>query len=889
MQWGKAYRRVRMLVLRERLARELDEEMAFHVERAADSFRERGVPEEDAAARAARRQFGNQLRMQERSVEAWGWGWLSSFLQDVRFGLRMLLRRPAFATVVILVLALGIGLNAAMFSIVEAVLLRPLPYRDAKQLTILWQSSTEHRATGEWFNTYRDFEEWRRRSKSFSTLAALSWATGGGKTAEWRGKRQSVVAIPVSAGFFSLLGVQARYGRVFEPRDGEGGCAVVLSHPYWRDQLGGDKQIVGTTLTLDQRACQVVGVMPEQFSFYPRETSLWTVITPDSGFVRDPWRSPTAVFGRLRPGVSREAAEQEAAAIEASVAAERPAGIVWPRSVPVVLDLQTEFTWLTGRNLRQGLLILSGAVAMVLLIACVNVASLLLARAAERQREMAIRASIGCGRARMMRQLLTESLVLSMCGAAVGVGLAVAMLHIFRITNPVDLPPGNVAEVRWQVLLFVAALSALATLLCGVVPAWRASRTELTDALKGDARVGGRGSQRVAKTLVVLQAALSMMLLSGAALLASSLVRLGETPIGYRTDHLLTAEMNLEVSTKKDVDRQQHLAEAVLQRVSALPGVRDATLTSSVLPLGSDVLAVAGKTFDPHTTAHNVASQTVSPEFFQTAQIPLLAGRGFMGNDRKDTLAVAVINAQLAQLYFPAGDALGRQIKLGSPEDKAAPWLTVVGVVGNVKSTTVFREMGYITAPGVYRPAAQAPAQATTLLIRTADEPTAMSEEVQRAAMSIDKDIVISRVKTMQAILSEQSAQPRFRTVLLGGFAGMALLLAALGIYGLLMQQVLRRTLEIGIRMAFGANRRQILERIMRQALGLSAGGVALGVAGSLAAGRALASLLYETRASDPLLLGGATTVFLLVALCAGLVPAWRASRVEPMVSMRAE
>ena len=252
-----------------------------------------------------------------------GFGWWESVAQDLRFGVRMLLRRPVFSLVVISVLALGIGLNAAMFSIVEAVILRPLPYRDAKQLTIVWQSSPEHRATGEWFDTYRDFQEWQRRSRSFASLAALSWATGS-QTAEWHGKRQRVLAIPVSDGFFSMLGVQAQYGRVFEPRDAAGGCAVVVSYAYWRDQLGADKAAPGRTLTLDQRACHVVGVMPERFSFYPRETSLWTVITPDSDFVRQPWKTPTGVFGRLRPGVSRAAAEQELAAIEASIAAERP-------------------------------------------------------------------------------------------------------------------------------------------------------------------------------------------------------------------------------------------------------------------------------------------------------------------------------------------------------------------------------------------------------------------------------------------------------------------------------------------------------------------------------------------------------------------------------------
>jgi putative ABC transport system permease protein len=463
------------------------------------------------------------------------------------------------------------------------------------------------------------------------------------------------------------------------------------------------------------------------------------------------------------------------------------------------------------------------------------------------------------------------------------------VLRIFRAANLVELPPGNVVEMHWQVLLFVAALSVLCTLMCGVAPAWRASRADLTDALKSDARGGGIATQRAAKALVVMQVALSLILLSGAALLTTSLARLTAAPLGYRTDHLLTAEMNLAVRPGMDVDTEERLAETVLQQLSALPGLRSAALTTSVLPRGSDVAAVAGKTFDSRTAAHDVASQTVSAEYFRTAEIPLLAGRGFTPSDRKDTEPVALINARMAQQYFPAGDTLGRQIKLGSPEDKSAPWLTVVGVVGNVKTTTVFREMGYITAPVVYRPMTQAPGQAATLLMRTAGEPMRMSEQVQQAVTGVDRDLVISHVKTMETILREQSAQPRFRTLLLGGFAGMALLLAALGIYGLLTQQVIRRTLEIGIRMALGANRTQIVERIVRQALSLTAIGIVLGIAGSVAAGRVMAGLLYETNASDPWLLSAVTAVFVLVALAASLMPAWRASRVEPMVAMRAE
>jgi predicted permease len=883
-RWRKADGRVRMLFRRRRLARELDEEMSFHLEHAARSLHEGGLPR-DAAAQEARRRFGNALRIRERSMETWDFGWVESVAPDLRFGIRMLLRRPVFASVVIAVLGLGIGLNAAMFSIVEAVILRPLPYRDAKQLTIVWQSSAEHRATGEWFDSYRDFEEWQRRSRSFESLAALSWASGP-KIAEWRGKRQKVVAIPVSSNFFSMLGVQAQYGRVFEPRDA-GSCAVVVSYAYWRDELGAEKNVPGQNLTLDQQSCLVAGVMPERFSFYPREASLWTVITPQSEFVQLPWKSPTAVLGRLRPGVSRAAAEQELAAIESSIARERPRSMVLLPSVPVVLDLQREFTWLAGRNLRQGLTMLSAAVALVLLIVCVNVASLLLGRSAERQREMAIRASIGCGRTRMMRQLLTEALVLSMCGAAAGVGMAEAVLRIFRTTNPVELPPGNVVEIRWQVLLLVAALSLLCTLVCGVVPAWRASRIELMGALKSDARGHGVRTQRAAKVMVMLQVALSLVLLNGATLLATSLARLSNEWLGYRADHLLTADLSLPMESAADARERE--SEAMLQRVSALHGVQSAALASTLLPLGADVLAVAGKAFDEHTAAPNVASQVVSTEYLRTAEVPLLAGRTFASSDRKGTQAVAIINTRLAEEYFPAGDALGRQIKLGGPEDHSSPQLTVVGVVGNVKTTNVFREMGHVTPPVVYLPMAQAPGQATTLVVRTAAEPMQISEQVRQAVTSVDREAVVSDMKAMQTILQEQSAQPRFRTMLLAGFAGMALVLAALGIYGLLTQQVMRRTLEIGIRMALGENKRHIVERIVRQALNLTAVGIVLGIVGSFAAAKIISGLLYETSASDPWLLGAAIAVFVIVALGASVAPAWRASSVDPIVSMRAE
>ena len=408
---------------------------------------------------------------------------LESLLQDARFGWRILARRPGFSLVVIVVLALGIGANTAMFSIINAVLLRPLPYRDSDRLALVWQSTNQHRTTGEWFNTYREFEEWQGHSRSFEKLAALSWAVGS-KSLMWHGKRQQVLAIPASVDFFSMLGVGAVVGRTFEQSDLSAGCTIVLSHAFWQDDLGSPTGLVGESIRLDQTECRVVGIMPGGFSFYPTQTALWTLMIPDSDFAKDPWRSVTGVFGRLRPGISRSAAESELETLERNILPEAPADLVLPQAVPVVLDLQSEFTWLAGRNLQTALVALFVAVFLVLLIACVNVANLLLAQAAGRQRELAVRASLGAGRGRLIRQLLIESTLLSCGGAAVGTLMAFAAVRLFRAKTPVELPPGNLVEVNWQVFAFTALLAVVAAGLFGLVPAWRASRLDLNEALK---------------------------------------------------------------------------------------------------------------------------------------------------------------------------------------------------------------------------------------------------------------------------------------------------------------------------------------------------------------------------------------------------------------------
>src|SRR5579864_4140077 len=814
---------------------------------------------------------------------------LEGFLQDLRFGLRYLSRRPAASLVIILVLGLGIGANAAMFSIVSAVLLKPLPYKDSERLVLVWQSTSAHRNTGEWFNTYREFQQWREKSRSFEKLAALSWATGP-KSLAWRGKKQKILAIPTSLDFFSMLGVAAAQGRTFEQADLQQGCTAVLAHAFWQNELGAPADLVGRDLPLDDKECRVVGVMPKGFSFYPSQTSLWMLMTPDSPYGKDPWRSVTGVFGRLQPGISREAAQSELEVLEKNVLGEAPSDLALPRNaLPVVLDLQTEFTWLAGRNLRLALIVLLAAVFFVLLIACVNVANLLLAQAADRQRELAIRASLGCGRGRLIRQLLVESMILAVAGAGAGIAMAVTAVRVFAAHSPVELPPGNTVKVNWQVMAFTAILAGVTALLFGLVPAWRSSRPDINEALKDGGRsLAGREALRTRSVLVAGEVGLSLVLLAGAGLLLESLGRLASTPLGFRTDHLLTAALDLPDQKYATPDQKLQFFDKLKGFARSIPGVEQASLSSSIYLAGSYVLAVEGQPFSLDRAAHNVAQQTIDPGYLRNMDIPLLHGREFETRDRDNTQAVAIVNQALADAYFPRQNPIGRQIKLGKPESKQ-PWLTIVGVAGNVKTTTVFQEMGYVVSPAVYRPLAQLPPASVALLLRTNGDPNALAKPVQNAVRGLDDEITLSDLKTMEERLRDLRAEPRFRTILLSSFAGLALVLAALGIYGLLMQSVVRRTKEIGIRMALGASRQNVVRVILLQAFTTVFAGICSGLAATLILVRFIGGLLYDVHPQNPLMLAAVSIVLILTSAFACFIPARRATTVDPLQALRSE
>lgn len=787
----------------------------------------------------------------------------------------------------VLILALGIGANTAVFSILDAVLLRPLPYKNADRLVAVWQRIPPEKI-GMAFDTYRQFDEWNRSSRSFEKLAAATWARNAGAVLSWKGQKREILAVPVSTNFFSMLGVSAAQGRTFTADDLKDPCTVVLSHQFWQERLGGETGWLGRSLTLDGMSCAIAGVMPKDFSFYPKQTELWTLITPGSKFAQKPWEMPIGVFGLLKPGVSRAAAAAELASIEKRIINEDP-GWASLKPEPDVLDLQWEFTWLTGRNLRRSLFILFAVVIFVLLIACVNVANLLLGRAAERQKELSLRAAIGAGRSRLIRQLLTESGLLSLAGAVLGVFFAIVCVRYVGAKEATQLPPGNPVSVNWEVLVFTVLLAILTGLLFGLVPAWKASRIDLNESLKQSSPAASRGamSQKTSRTLVVAELALSLVVLVAAGLLIESMIRLADAPLGYMRDHLLTAALPLPASSYPRADDQTRFRERLGLRLSALPGVEGVAFGPSLNTLPGMSAVTVEDERGSLRTASAAIPESVGVDYYRVLGIPLLQGRAFTDADDAGSLPVAMVNEAFAREFFPKGSALGRRIKAGTAGAKE-PWLTIVGVVGNVSRPTLF--MGYSQESSIYRPLRQdATASELAVFIRAAGDPRAHKADIVHAVAEVDNNLPEPAVQTVDESLSSFMAEPKFRAELFGVFAGLALLLATVGIYGVLSQLVTQRTHEIGIRVALGASRQDVLRLVLGEGLKLIFAGIGIGVTGGLLVTRLLSNMLYGVGAADPLTFGSVSLLLAAVALFACYVPARRAMRMSPLLALRCE
>jgi len=794
-------------------------------------------------------------------------------MPDLSYALRNLRRTPGFAFIAIFILALGIGATTAVFSIVDAVLLHPLPYPHPDRLVAIWEKLDRDPNGPPVFDSYRDFQVWQRGAHSFEQLAPATWANAS-RIVTGAGPAQGVLAMPVGLDFFAMFGMAPELGRTFQAPDLGGGCTVVLSHRFWEQAFQGDRNVTARRIALDQDACTIAGVMPAAFQFYPEATRMWVLITPNSPIARDPENANVGVFGRLRPGATFEAASREVAMLRRADGRVDEAG---SERAPVVFSLAEQFAYVTGPTLRLTVALLFGAVCFVLLIACVNLANLLLGRSLLRRKELAVRVALGAGRRRLVRQLLTETLLLSSAGALGGIVLAELAVRGFRAWNPIDMPPGNPVTVNPMVLAFAAGLAILTAIVSGLLPALRASRVDPIDALKA----GGRGASfgprhgRTARVLAGAQVMLSISLLAGAGLLIESVNRMGSVSMGFRSSHVFSVMVSLPKWAYTDESHRARFYRDALNRVPGAAFVNSLPMNGG--RFSSQTLVVEGRPEPAPGARRDTAEILVSADYFQVMDVRLKRGRFPACPECKEQ--VAVINEALARKYFPNEDPVGKHIRLADKK-----WLTITGVVGNEKDRNFFREMTWEEMPFVYRPIEQKTPGSANLLVRGA-----AVAPVLAALRSIDPGVPVSDAEPLDARVAKVLAYPRFRALVLGGFAALALLLAGVGLYGVLAQSTAQRTHEFGIRFALGAERGDVLRLVIRQGILLTGVGLALGLIVAFAVTRLLGSLLYGIRATDPLIWCGVSLVLGLVALLAMWLPASRASRVDPTEALRYE
>jgi predicted permease len=805
-------------------------------------------------------------------------------IQDLRFVCRVLLKARGFTALAVSILGLGIGANTAVFSILDGTLLRPPPYRQPQRLVDVLDASGREKRLSKLYSSYVDFQEYRQHATLVESIAAATWAVPS-PILSGRGPSRPVMAVPASDNFFQVLGVEPALGRAFTPADAAGGCTVVLTNALWKDTFGADPGVAGKSIALDGRACTIAGVMPASFVFYPPATQLWRVITPDQTMVAG-HSLPVYIVARLRPGVSPERVQEELRALHAAI---HTGGGIEHQMRPAVEGLQSELAWVAGRNLRTTVWVLVGAVGLVLLIACLNVANLLLERSLARQRELAIRAALGAARGRLVRQLLTEGLLLASAGGVLGVGLGYGAVRYFRAVNPVELPVGSEVRLNLAVLLYTAMVSLATALIFGLAPAWRSARLDLAASLK----TGGRGvtgsGGRTARALVAGQVALSVALLAGAGLLIESVNRMGSEPLGFRTERVYAARIVLPHLRYKEDAVRGRFYERLEASLVAQPGVARAALGNNAPPfhVANLEIAVEGSPYREDTATHDVGHEAVSLGYFQALGIPLLRGRLFDERDRQNSEPVTVVDAALAREYFPETDPIGQRIRVAG-QVEPFPWVKIVGVVGAVKRTTVQREMGWAESPTMYRPMAQhVPDSASLVLASAGSAPVAAA--IRRAAADIDSEAGIGEIEPVERRMLRVMAYPRFRAVVFGAFAGLALLLAATGLYGVLSQMVAQRRQEIGVRMAVGALPRDVVGLVLWQAAVPLGIGLAIGLAVAVAAGRWSAALLYGVSAGDPATLAAVAAVLAVSGAAASAIPARRAAKTNPTETLRAE
>ena len=808
---------------------------------------------------------------------------MNNLIQDLRYGLRTLWQRPGFTVVAAFTLALGIGANTALFSVVNGVLLRPLPYPDADRVVMLWEANQKVRSN---FVSYQNFNDWRKQSQSFEYMSAHTGKWGGPETVIGGNEPVRAYVVSVFRDFFNVLGVAPVAGRTFAPEEFNYGTApvAVVSYGFWQRSLGADPKLTDHNLTIEGLRFQVIGVMPQSFNF-PQDTDVW--VSREQLFTDSSVRSSHNFAGiaRLKPGVTLEQAQAEMSTIARRIV-EQDASDKAHNDVAVI----TVKDQLTG-SIRPGLLILLAAVGLVLLIACANVANLQLARAISRRKEFAIRTALGASSLRVVRQLLTESLLLALLGGGLGLLLAYQLVSALIALQPTTIPRLDSIAIDGRTLVFTLGISLLTSLLFGLAPALRSSRPDLNDALKESSRGTSGTSSLLRNGLVMTEIALTLVLLIGAGLLLKSFWRVLQVDPGFNPEHVTTMEVSLPASEYPDSTRKISFYRQLFERTRALPGVQSAGMINN-LPLGgidlNAQIPIAGR---PEERWGYGSFRVASPDYFKAMNIPLLKGRYFSEQDNETAETVTVISQIIADTTFKGEDPLGQRIistnDLATREEANHPehWPKIIGVVGDVKHFGLERK----SAGTMYVSYAQRPGRISdmTMVVRTAGEASSPAAAMRETVKALDKNLPVKLRKWTRSFPIYGGR--RYNVILLGLFAALALLLAAIGIYGVISYAVSQSTREIGIRIALGAQKVDVLKLVLAQGMVLALVGVVLGAAGSFALTRWMQTLLYGVTATDPIVFAGVSVLLLLVALIACYVPARRALKVDPISALRSE
>jgi putative ABC transport system permease protein len=811
---------------------------------------------------------------------------MEAFRQDIRYGLRMLLAKPTFTIIAVLALALGIGVNSAIFSVVNGVLLKPLAYKDPDQLVRIWE---KWGGFDQGSVAYLNFKDWRARNQSFENMAAARWTgfnlTGGDQPERLSGRQ-------VSSETLSVLGLTPALGRDFRPEeDREGANAVaIISDSLWKRHFGGDPSVVDKALTLNDEPYQVIGVLPASFHYFSKVDVLVPIeATKERALKERSWHPGIQVLARLKPGVSLAQARADMTSIAGALGQEYP-------------DTNKEH-WVTLMSLydatvgdvRNLLLMLLAAVSFVLLIACANVANLMLARASARQKEIAIRSALGASRLRIIRLLITESVMLALVGGVLGLLTAYWGTGLALRALPDALPRVNDIKVDVNVLVFTLAASIITGVVFGLAPALQASNPNLNETLKEGGRSGGSGRQGIRKGLVVAEIAISLVLLVGSGLLIRSFIALNHVSAGFDDRNLLTFDISLSSKEYAEAPKVRRFFKEFLEKVEALPGVESAA-TTELLPLGGsdseNQFYVTNRPKPSPSELPLAMFYITSPDYLKAMSIPLLGGRFFEGSDTLTSAPVMVIDENMAKQYFPGEDPIGQHLSMPTGPDKAIDF-QIIGIVGHVKQQNLDTTDGALVGPQMYISINQVPDEfifpGSTLVVRTGADPSGYLSAIRGALTSIGGNATLSNAKTMEQLRGEVISDRRFTLILVGVFSALALILASIGIYGVISYSVAQRTREIGIRMALGASQRQVLRMVVGGGAKLAVIGIAAGAAGALVLTQFIRSFLYGVSPSDPLTFMGISLILAGVAILASYVPARRAMKVDPNTALRYE